>query len=98
MQARRCEICDLQSQTLFKCRLCGRTVCPSHFHPEKGICAACSETLCEICGEKLAIGYCAVCGKLVCEDCSVEVGPALLCKRCARERTDTKTPSFSAQL
>jgi hypothetical protein len=73
-----CEVC-LQAPATKVCRLCGRHVCGRHFDEELGVCAACSETLCEVCGRKLSIGYCAVCGRLVCEDCSVEENLALVC-------------------
>jgi len=81
----KCEICGKETKELYKCRVCGRRVCREHFRWGKGICVACEETMCEVCGRKLAVGYCARCGRLVCEDCSVERGPALLCIDCYRK-------------
>lgn len=80
----RCEICGEPSGSLRRCRLCGRRVCARDFEEERGICVACAEALCEVCGRYLSVGYCEVCGRLVCEVCSVERGPALVCVECAR--------------
>uniref|UniRef100_A0A7C3WPS0 B box-type domain-containing protein n=1 Tax=Thermofilum pendens TaxID=2269 RepID=A0A7C3WPS0_THEPE len=80
-----CEIC-LQVEAEEECRLCGRSVCKKHFDREQGLCAACRETLCEICGRKLSMGYCVTCGRLVCEDCSVKENLALVCINCSRRQ------------
>jgi len=80
-----CEICDKKISVGFKCRLCGRTVCAEDFEPRNGICVACKESLCEVCNEKLAIGYCKICGRLVCEACSLKDGVALVCKDCVSD-------------
>ncbi|QOJ79758.1 hypothetical protein IG193_03570 [Infirmifilum lucidum] len=69
--------------------MCGRRVCRIHYRDRLGICIACEETLCEVCGRKLSIGYCSKCGRLVCEDCSVEIGPALLCIECYKKARAT---------
>ncbi|MEM0346025.1 MAG: hypothetical protein QW650_05050 [Thermofilum sp.] len=81
-----CEICLEKSEVLIRCRLCGREVCPEDFDEARGVCAACSETLCQICGERLSVGYCEECGRLTCRECSIEHGPALLCLECAAKK------------
>ncbi|RLE60418.1 MAG: hypothetical protein DRJ35_03320 [Thermoprotei archaeon] len=82
----KCEICLKPSPKLFVCKKCGRKVCEKHYNFEKKICVACEESLCQICGKRLSIGYCKYCGRLVCEECSIEEGAALVCIECIRKR------------
>ncbi len=78
----KCEICG-EREALYKCRLCGRLVCPLHFNKKKGICSVCEMALCEICGRNLSIGYCPICGRLGCSDCLVQITPVVrVCKDC----------------
>ncbi|MCD6563952.1 MAG: hypothetical protein J7K23_08595 [Thermoproteales archaeon] len=81
----KCEICGKPTDNLFKCNICGRLVCSEDYNFSKGICAACEESLCQICGKNLSIGYCKICGRLVCEECSIRRGPELICKECAKK-------------
>lgn len=75
-----CEICGRPA--IAQCRLCGRNVCERHL-VENGICVYCSETLCEICGERLAITTCPICGRRVCEKCSIQITPIVrVCREC----------------
>lgn len=81
-----CEVCGLRAE--LECPLCGRRVCMHDFDFERGVCAVCSSTLCELCGAKLSIGCCRECGRLVCADCSREEGVSLVCLECLG-RSDT---------
>ncbi len=82
-----CSICGVK-EAVYKCRVCGRTVCRDDYVLEKGICRVCEETMCQICGNNLSIGYCRVCGRLGCEDCLVQVSPvSYICREClSKER------------
>ena len=78
----RCAFCYTPAVAI--CRLCGRPVCKNHLAGEKGVCVACSDALCYVCGRRLAIASCAVCGRPVCVNCSVEVKPGIrVCVNCA---------------
>ncbi len=81
-----CEICGSKAE--LECPLCGRSVCRLDFDFERGVCAVCSGTLCELCGTRLSIGYCRECGRLVCGDCAREDGVSLVCLECLG-RSDT---------
>lgn len=78
----RCEVCGAPAE--FECKRCGRKVCTDDYIKEKGICAVCEETLCRLCGRRLAVGYCAICGRLVCKECSIKRGRALICRDCVK--------------
>jgi hypothetical protein len=76
-----CEICGAPATR--RCPLCGRMVCDEHFNEELGVCAVCAQSLCMICGRRLAITTCPLCGRMVCVECSVQVDSAVrICKEC----------------
>ncbi len=78
---RLCEICGSEAE--YTCSMCGRRVCSRHYDRGKGLCAYCSSTLCQLCGERLAIAACPVCGRVVCDKCSVQLTPVVrLCRDC----------------
>jgi len=80
----KCELCLLNEASRV-CRICGRHVCVDDYVEDKGICIACRDTLCYICGERLAVSLCARCGKPVCRLHSIRVGLVRYCVNCARE-------------
>ncbi|ADG91327.1 hypothetical protein Tagg_1058 [Thermosphaera aggregans DSM 11486] len=88
---RKCEIC-MVNDAVHTCRLCGRKVCGEDFEGDRGICKACSLTLCEFCGKQLSVGYCIVCGRLGCEDCMIQISNvAYMCKECFSKNKGVKT-------
>ena len=77
----KCEICGRDA--VAACRLCGRRVCRIHYDEETGLCSICRESLCSLCGERLAVTTCSICGRLICRECSVEVEPGIrVCREC----------------
>jgi hypothetical protein len=76
----KCEICGAPATHV--CPICGRSVCDNHWAGDK--CVICAETLCAICGQRLAVAACAICGRPICEQCSVQITPVVrVCKECA---------------
>ena len=77
----RCSFCNSKASTV--CRLCGRAACTRHV--KGGLCVACSEALCMLCGGRLSIARCAACGRLVCVECSVQLDPVRrMCAECVK--------------
>jgi len=80
-----CEVCR-KHRAEYVCGICGREVCGEHYDAARGICAVCSETMCSVCGTRLAVDSCVVCGRLVCRRCSVELQPGIrACGDCYRD-------------
>jgi len=77
-----CEICGAPASHV--CPICGRVVCDKHWAGDK--CVICAETICALCGKRLAIAACAICGRPVCEECSIQVNPVVrVCVECAEK-------------
>ena len=72
LYAKNCEICEAKPAK-YVCRLCHRYVCEDHFNKRLDICVVCTEALCDVCRNNIAIGHCAVCGRKVCHSCSIEI-------------------------
>ncbi|BAA79155.2 hypothetical protein APE_0242.1 [Aeropyrum pernix K1] len=69
------------SKASHSCRLCGRPVCDTH--GGGGVCVACREAICAVCGRELAVSYCSGCGRLGCVDCLVQYDPVRrFCRDC----------------
>jgi len=78
----KCELC-LQRGATYRCRVCGRAVCSTHYDPKLGVCTLCRSALCRICGTNLAVGHCNICGRLVCAKCSLDLdGVRRICYFC----------------
>jgi len=78
----RCEICEVKPAK-YRCSLCGRLVCDTHFNLERSICKICEMSLCDLCGKTLAISCCPICGRLGCSDCLTQLTPVIrVCKEC----------------
>ncbi len=79
-----CEVCR-RREARYVCRICSREVCGEHYDLTRGICAICSETMCAMCGTRLAVDSCAICGRLTCRQCSIELQPGIrVCGDCYR--------------
>lgn len=75
-----CELCG--NPGFIRCRSCGRIVCSSHIG-DKGLCVACLDALCRICGTSLSVGRCNSCLRLVCINCSIQLDPVRrICREC----------------
>ncbi len=75
-----CDFCG--SPAAGSCSLCTRAYCSRH--GAGGLCAACRDGLCGVCGFRLSLGYCQACGRLVCTSCSLQADNVRrLCLDCA---------------
>jgi hypothetical protein len=80
-----CEICGRRA--VARCKICGRLVCEEHYDKKRGICVICAQSLCEICGKRLAVGRCVFCKRLVCDKCSVQLDNVRrICVECLYKR------------
>ncbi len=80
-----CSLCLDPRPAEARCSLCGRPVCMEHYDPASGLCTACLESMCQVCGRRLAVSSCSACGRLVCSECGIQVSPAVrLCPSCYR--------------
>ena len=79
-----CEICGHEEKSLSLCKMCHAGVCESCFDSKSGMCIACQEAQCQICGEYLASRACNTCGRLVCEDHGVKINESTLCDICRK--------------
>jgi len=80
-----CSFCGERAR--FKCPLCGRLVCSTHYDPSRGLCIGCVEALCELCNGSLSIARCIYCGRLGCDRCLVQLDNVRrACKECIEVR------------
>ncbi len=77
-----CELCDLEDESLSRCKLCNSLVCSHCISREIALCDVCKEAKCTICGEYLSSRACNRCGKLVCTDCGSRVNEVTICIEC----------------